>query len=178
MFWTPRPGSEAESRADQSGRARGRRCGRWDAPARRRRWHQRPGRRGDEELLRLGDLASQGVGRVALALPHESSSAHTSPPLRGGSPGSDEGGGEGGVRTRGVQEMETARSGRLETHCSSGGAGMVSRVISSMEERLDHPLRQWCLQRKEGRRSRDLLRGVPHRAKAGGRGQGTGGHCA
>jgi hypothetical protein len=53
-----------------------------------------------EELLRLGDLACQGVGRIALTLPHEGSGAHTSLPLRGGSPCSEESVGEGGGRAR------------------------------------------------------------------------------
>jgi hypothetical protein len=53
-----------------------------------------------EKLLCLGDLAGQAVGRISLTLPHEGSRAHTSLPLRGGSPGSDESGDEGGVQTR------------------------------------------------------------------------------
>jgi hypothetical protein len=54
---------------------------------------------GDEELSRLGDLAGQCIGRIALTLPHEGSRAHTGLPLAGHSPGSDEGGSEGGVWT-------------------------------------------------------------------------------
>jgi hypothetical protein len=44
MFWTPRPGSAAESPAGRPGRARGRRCGTRGVPTNRRRWPQRPGR--------------------------------------------------------------------------------------------------------------------------------------
>jgi hypothetical protein len=83
-----------------------------------------PGGGRGEELLHLGDLAGQGIGRVVLALPHEGSRAHTSLPLRGGSPGSDESCGEGRVRTWGVQERETSRLGRLEAYSSSRGVGM------------------------------------------------------
>ena len=39
--------------------------------------------RDDEQLLRLGDLASQGIGRIALALPSEGSLPHTPRGQRG-----------------------------------------------------------------------------------------------
>jgi len=52
-----------------------------------------------EEPLGFGDLAGQGVGRVALALPSESGLTHASPALRSRSTRSDESGDQGGVRT-------------------------------------------------------------------------------
>jgi hypothetical protein len=55
------------------------------------------GRKG-EELLRLGDLAGQCIGCLALALPSEGGCTHTGLARRGSGPGSDEGSGEGGVR--------------------------------------------------------------------------------
>jgi hypothetical protein len=54
-------------------------------------------------MLGLGDLASQGVSRVALTLPDGGGRPHTSLPLRGGRAGSDKGGGEGGVGTRALK---------------------------------------------------------------------------
>jgi hypothetical protein len=69
---------------DCGGRHTATRRGRGRGPANRR------GRR--EEALRLGDLTSQGVGRVAFVLPHEGGRAQPGLPLRGGSPGGDEGG--------------------------------------------------------------------------------------
>jgi hypothetical protein len=53
-----------------------------------------------EEVLRLGDLAGQDIGRVALTFPREGCSANASLPLRGGSPSRDESGCEGGIRAR------------------------------------------------------------------------------
>jgi hypothetical protein len=72
------------------------------------------GRRG-EEVLRLGDLAGQSIGRIALPLPHECSGAHTGLPLRGSSPGSGESGGESGVGTvdgSGVRRWSGKEEGR------------------------------------------------------------------
>ena len=54
-------------------------------------------------MLRLGDLASQCIGRIALALPSGGGRTRTGLAFHGSSPGSDEGGGEGGVGTRCVK---------------------------------------------------------------------------
>jgi hypothetical protein len=51
-------------------------------------------------MLRLGDLAGQSVGRIALARPDGGGRTYPRLPLRGGSPGGDECGGEDGVRAR------------------------------------------------------------------------------
>jgi hypothetical protein len=58
-------------------------------------------------MLGLGDLASQGVSRVALTLPDGGGRTQTSLPLRGGRAGSDKGGGEGGVGTRARKRRRT-----------------------------------------------------------------------
>jgi hypothetical protein len=51
-------------------------------------------------MLRLGDLPGQSVGRIALARPDGGGRTYPRLPLRGGSPGGDECGGEDGVRAR------------------------------------------------------------------------------
>ena len=48
-----------------------------------------------DELLRLGDLVGQCIGRITLA--------HTGLAFRSSSPSRDKGGGEGGVSTRDVE---------------------------------------------------------------------------
>ena len=53
------------------------------------------GGREAEELLRLSDLASQGVGRCALALLDKGGHTHAGLTLRGSGPGSDKGGCKG-----------------------------------------------------------------------------------
>jgi hypothetical protein len=89
------------------------------------------GGRGDEELLRLGDLAGQCIGRITLALPREGSRTHTGLPLGGRSPGSDEGGGEGGVRT-GVVEGRRRRGGE-----GKGRACALGRLARGREQSSD-----------------------------------------
>ena len=52
-----------------------------------------------KELLRFGNLAGQGIGRIALALPSEGGLTHAGLALRRHSTSSDGSGDEGGVRT-------------------------------------------------------------------------------
>ena len=52
-----------------------------------------------EELLRFGDLAGQGIGRISLVLPSEGGLTHAGSALCSRSTSSDESGDEGGVRT-------------------------------------------------------------------------------
>jgi len=59
--------------------------------------------RKDEMLLRVGDLAGQCIGGILLALPSEGSRTYTSLALGSRGTGSDEDGGEGGIRTTGVE---------------------------------------------------------------------------
>jgi hypothetical protein len=51
----------------------------------------------------LGDLACRCIGRIALMLPSEGGRTHMGLAFRSSSPGSDEGGDEGGVGTRCVE---------------------------------------------------------------------------
>ena len=61
-----------------------------------------------EDLRRLGDLASQGVGRIALALPGDGGLTHAGHALRNGGPDSVDGGNavEVGSRRRGGEAQE------------------------------------------------------------------------
>jgi hypothetical protein len=52
-----------------------------------------------EELLRLGELADQCIGRIALARPSEGGRTNTGLAIHSGRPGSDKCVGEGGVGT-------------------------------------------------------------------------------
>jgi len=54
----------------------------------------------DEELLRLGDLTGQNIGRIALPLPGLGRRAQACLALRGSGPGGDESRCKGGVRGR------------------------------------------------------------------------------
>jgi hypothetical protein len=56
-----------------------------------------------EELLRLGELAGQRIGRSALALPSEGGRTDPCVAIHSGSPSSDKGVGEDGVETRCVE---------------------------------------------------------------------------
>jgi hypothetical protein len=88
---------------------------------------QAPGR--GEKLLSLGDLAGQGVGRVALAFPDEGGRAHTGLALRGGGPGSDKSRGEGEVRPS-QAERETPRRAGLKT---GGGSSSQETLVQHLE---------------------------------------------
>jgi hypothetical protein len=122
-----------------------------------------PGGGWSKELLRLGDLASQSVGRVALALPHESRRTHTSLAFRGSSTGSHEGGSESGIGPRGAQRMRATETEKVQRRSSSTGSGTSG--VASGEEWLNYPCR------------RCILGSIPHRAqiRGGGKGLGSGG---
>jgi hypothetical protein len=87
-----------------------------------------------EKLLGLGDLASQGVGRVALAFPDEGGRAHTGLALRGGGPGSDKSRGKSEVRSS-QAERETPRRAGLK----AGGGSSSQETLVQRLERLDWP---------------------------------------
>jgi hypothetical protein len=96
---------------------------------------------GGEEPLRLGDLASQGIGRFSLVLPHEGGSPHTSLPLRGRGTCGGEGSGERRSVTAGVDLGKERWRGRegLGTGSREGagvqpGAGKVD--VGLLDSRL------------------------------------------
>jgi hypothetical protein len=96
-------------------------------------------------VLGLGDLASQGVCRVALTFPHESGRAHAGLPLRGGGPGGDESSGEVEVRSRQTggrsRSQDTLRQ-QLEEGLQLGMMGLrLEEGLRLLEARLEEGLR-------------------------------------
>ena len=66
----------------------------------------------DEELLRLGDLTGQNIGRIALPLLGLGRRAQACLALRGSGPGGDESRCEGGVRWRRCVKRQRRRGGK------------------------------------------------------------------
>ena len=75
-------------------------------------------------LLRFGDLAGQGIGRISLAFPSDGSLMHAGQVCRRSGPGIDEGSGKGGVgRWR--------RAGKMEVPGTRSRALLVAAAASS-----------------------------------------------
>jgi hypothetical protein len=105
MFWTP-PGLVVKLRHERVSRVVPEDSGVRHTATRRGRGVGPSRRGGREEPLRLGNLASQGVGRFALVLPHEGGRPHPGLPLRGGGTRGDESSGERRGVTDGVDVGE------------------------------------------------------------------------
>ena len=79
----------------------------------------------DEELLRLGDLTGQNIGRIALPLPGLGRRAQGCLALRGSGPGGDESRCEGGVRWRRCVKRQRRRGGKRSLEVRARACGVV-----------------------------------------------------
>jgi len=140
--------------------------------------------REDEQLLRLGDLASHGIGCMALALPSEVGRPHVCMAVRSSSAGSGEGSGEGGVWRRwwGKGSSWHGVLGGLDVICRRNRARRCHEKASSSDgtgwrtggagvqhpgQRLGSVRVQESRIRAQGRRARSRAQGRRARASGG-----------
>jgi len=89
----------------------------------------------DEELLRLGDLTGQNIGRIALPLLGLGRRAQACLALRGSGPGGDESRCEGGVRWRRCLKRQRRRGGKRSLEVRARACGVVVEARSRASSR-------------------------------------------